>query len=96
MFAFGILRHYHIRFRDFWEIFKKGLDIQKKECYIINKFYKCFLKGCDEDGRELKFTESRCLVEIGNGDSYKAHPFRAGSPNDIGLVDASRDCCVNA
>lgn len=66
------------------EIFqKKVLTFKIKGVIVIIKFHICFLKGCDEDGQELKFTESQWLVEIDNGDSYKAHPFRAGSPNNI-------------
>ena len=41
---------------------KRVLTTAKESAKITIKFNKCFLKGCDEDGQELKFTESQWLV----------------------------------
>ena len=41
---------------------KRVLTTAKDSAKITIKFNKCFLKGCDEDGQELKFTESQWLV----------------------------------
>ena len=44
-------------------------NIYKDADFIDDEEIYKFLKGCDEDGQELKFTESQWLVEIDNGDS---------------------------